>query len=573
MAGSATTGSWALDRWEPRLVARALLAVWAGLAVWHAVNASCTMDEAGHLYAGLSRWHGDPGWNNEHPPLAKSLSGLALFLAGVPRPPDTAHGGTSDHIAVLGAQLVFMQADWSWFSVLFLGRLPMLLLLLLMGGLVAWGAGDQARWGGVVALALCMPDPTITAHGTLIHTDGAAGAGAVAVAVFSERAWTRGRILDDALLGLALGLALLTKFSMLVLVPALVLVAPWRALAAERGWMGVARRLVLVAAVAWGITFVWFGSEPVQALALSLQGTSFVGRNTFLLGENIQNPDMRFFLVAFFTKTPVGHLLLLALACAAAFRRRPDPAVRRWFLMAGVVLAAYVLRGVQMGAAMAYWRYMIPVLAITYMAAGVTLAHAWEGASEGVARRWAAAVVGLLAGSAASVLAFGPSWIGYFNEPAGGARGGRRLLSDSNLDWGQDLVLLRRWMDEQDVPMVLLSVSGNALADRMGIRFQLLPAFGHVVPDPVEVLPWDVGREYLVVSAMELQGVYGDPPHFGWLAGREPDAIVGSSLWVFDITDDEESHRQVSRVYQRAGWGTLHALWTQREAMRRTRAP
>jgi hypothetical protein len=40
-----------------------------------------------------------------------------------------------------------------------------------------------------------------------------------------------------------------------------------------------------------------------------------------------------------------------------------------------------------------------------------------------------------------------PHSLSYFNEIAGGPRGGPRFLLDSNTDWGQDLLLLKQWID------------------------------------------------------------------------------------------------------------------------------
>jgi hypothetical protein len=41
-----------------------------------------------------------------------------------------------------------------------------------------------------------------------------------------------------------------------------------------------------------------------------------------------------------------------------------------------------------------------------------------------------------------------PHSLSYFNEFAGGPRGGHRFLLDSNTDWGQDLLLIKRWIDD-----------------------------------------------------------------------------------------------------------------------------
>ena len=42
-------------------------------------------------------------------------------------------------------------------------------------------------------------------------------------------------------------------------------------------------------------------------------------------------------------------------------------------------------------------------------------------------------------------------YLAYFNELAGGPRNGYRSLVDSNLDWGQDLRNLKRWLREREI--------------------------------------------------------------------------------------------------------------------------
>ena len=59
-----------------------------------------------------------------------------------------------------------------------------------------------------------------------------------------------------------------------------------------------------------------------------------------------------------------------------------------------------------------------------------------------------AAVVGL-AGYALAVAGIHPYELTYFNSLAGGPLGGRRILADSNLDWGQGLRSLARLQRER----------------------------------------------------------------------------------------------------------------------------
>ena len=63
----------------------------------------------------------------------------------------------------------------------------------------------------------------------------------------------------------------------------------------------------------------------------------------------------------------------------------------------------------------------------------------------GILAAWPAWPIGLgLAGQALAVAAVHPFELTYFNVLAGGPIGGRHILSDSNLDWGQGLKGLAR---------------------------------------------------------------------------------------------------------------------------------
>jgi hypothetical protein len=63
-------------------------------------------------------------------------------------------------------------------------------------------------------------------------------------------------------------------------------------------------------------------------------------------------------------------------------------------------------------------------------------------------RFWLKALVGGgLAWSIVSSVSVYPHSMSYFNELAGGPRGGHRYLLDANIDWGQDLWYLKAWYD------------------------------------------------------------------------------------------------------------------------------
>jgi hypothetical protein len=103
-----------------------------------------------------------------------------------------------------------------------------------------------------------------------------------------------------------------------------------------------------------------------------------------------------------------------------------------------------------------------------------------------------------------------PHYLAYFNELAGGPRNGYKCLVDSNLDWGQDLKHLRRWLDQRQITdPVNLCYFGTADPRREQICHLNMPGGYFFEP----VMPLTVARTpgYVIISATHLQGAYMPP--------------------------------------------------------------
>jgi hypothetical protein len=85
----------------------------------------------------------------------------------------------------------------------------------------------------------------------------------------------------------------------------------------------------------------------------------------------------------------------------------------------------------------------------------------------------------LLAASIASSLANYPHSLSYFNEFIGGPKNGGKHLIHSNLDWGQDIIGLKRWLDQHPgaKPLYVDLLSGFSLSD-LRIESQPIPRLG-----------------------------------------------------------------------------------------------
>jgi hypothetical protein len=93
-------------------------------------------------------------------------------------------------------------------------------------------------------------------------------------------------------------------------------------------------------------------------------------------------------------------------------------------------------------------RYVLPIMPFLYLLATCPTVALHSHRSRRLATRVGTCALLL---SVVSVAASYPHFLGYFNRASGGTKVGWWHLGDSNVDWGQDLVRLRRWIDEQPV--------------------------------------------------------------------------------------------------------------------------
>jgi tetratricopeptide (TPR) repeat protein len=125
-----------------------------------------------------------------------------------------------------------------------------------------------------------------------------------------------------------------------------------------------------------------------------------------------------------------------------------------------------------------------------------------------------------------------PDSLGYFNSLVGGPRYGAEYLADSNLDWGQDLKPLKRWMDDHGVAHVNLAYFGTSDPKYYGIDFTRLPI--STLDESQYERPQLPG--YVAISVTEEIGVY-QPRRwrlfYQGFRGLTPSATIGSSIKVY----------------------------------------
>lgn len=262
-------------------------------------------------------------------------------------------------------------------------------------------------------------------------------------------------------------------------------------------------------------------------------------RGTYLDGSRSDRGTPTYFVLAWAYKTPVGVIMLAAGGLAwVVCTFRPATVTTADVSRGSAGDIAYVILpcGVVLGLAMASSlnigiRHILPAMPMVWIGLSVMVASL-------LAMRWLRTIaLALIALAAVETLARHPNYIAFFNWPAG-REGGLDRLSDSNLDWGQDLRLLARWQrSHPDVPLYL-AYFGSADPNAYGVRYiDTLPGylFGTepTAPDPNH-------PGVLAVSATLLQGTYiGEGAMRDALdrlrSSAEPFAVLGGTIYLYEF--------------------------------------
>lgn len=460
-----------------------------------------------------------------------------------------------------GYQLIFAARNPGW--ILLKARAVMLLLgactMLLTGVLSRRLFGPL---GELLTLCLFAFDPNLIGHFSVVSTDALLVFTTVLYMVVLDafmRTPTRRRVIA---VGICLGVALIAKYTSLVLLPATVLLLPfYRSSLVKHPPKKWGVDGVIAGAAAAAVVWVGYGAyltarPPFLAVPGFLVGLTQVrhlaaiGMESYLCGQ-VGTSWRSYFLYVLALKTPIPLLLLWGTAMFAMASRNGKALLVPAFAvpaLAGVFYATCLASALNLGV-----RHMLPCYALMAVFAGGLVAPT------ACVRRPARTLVGVLViWLACESLWIQPHHLAYFNQFAGGPTGAIRYLGDSNLDWGQDLKRLKQVMDEHGIEEAIVAYLGNTDPMFCGIRYQCLPVmfYGSTNDDYVV----SSRQEILAISTNNLQGLgYSWKNPFAWLGDRKPIARAGYSIYLYDITGDPQAHKELAAIYGRFGMRELQA--------------
>jgi hypothetical protein len=231
---------------------------------------------------------------------------------------------------------------------------------------------------------------------------------------------------------------------------------------------------------------------------------------------------------------PLQLAAALGLLSTLLFRNARIP-----FRVHGLIALMFAgLLGTAAGTAMQLGvRYILPLLPLLMLYAGGAF-RLLDSAPRGA--RVAMLVATAIACGAS--LRHHPHHLAYFNEFAGGPIGGREHLVDSNIDWGQDLHLVRDFMREHDLPAIALAYFGTLHPQDLGIKYTVPPMLTARTAPTFRLPPgwyavsvnFVLGRPHLVHTP-DGRDPAVDLNAFGYFRELEPFARLGYSIDVYRV--------------------------------------
>lgn len=269
------------------------------------------------------------------------------------------------------------------------------------------------------------------------------------------------------------------------------------------------------------------------------------GNTTYFFGQVTNQSFPEYFPLVFLIKEPVSTLILLlgAISIGLYFILRNNLAdfpkhiwkniknyldnhITETAMLLFVALYAYVsiTGNLNIG-----FRHLFPILPFMYILISKEIISLWMRLHSKMRRAYSAIVIILLFWLVAETAFAYPNYLAYFNETIGGSKNGYKYVTDSNVDWGQDLKRLRDWVNENNIDKIRVDYFGGG-------------DVSHYLGDRAIIWHSDSGQEpgWYAISATFLQNslyykITEGKLDYQWLRERTPYAQIGHSILIYKV--------------------------------------
>lgn len=536
-----------------------------------------TADEFYHIPAGY--YHltaGNFEINTEHPPLVKELAAAPLLLVRPEAPTPLYTASAEPKRRTEETLALFWRANTARFeTVSYWPRVPMIFIAAALGWLIfVYARRLFGARAALLAVALYILEPTVLAHGRVIQTDVPAALSYL-LFFFTLHSYARAPTTRGALaLGASVGLALVTKFSLVVVAPLFAASAVFMfVVAPRRGW-GRRRIATQAGAAALVALFVvnaayhfrrdaltegdlaYISAQTpsaarevatcVSALSIVVPAQYLFGiyqvwvhnRNGHLasvLGRYGYQGWWYYFPVAFALKTTVPFLLTTLAALAWAARRLYTKGERRMLaVLAPAALYALLAMTSRIDIGV---RHFLPVFPFLFILGGALFDRLLRSKRSKPEARAVFAV--LLCWACVEAARAFPDYVPYMNQLAS-LRPHWYYLGDSNVEWGDDARELALYLRARGETRVTAALLDGINFNDFGVEY--VRTLEHYGVEQVNLVSTEEGpprTRYVAVGASYLNGslLMAVPVQQRLKVleyrRRTPEAVFGNSIYLY----------------------------------------
>lgn len=245
------------------------------------------------------------------------------------------------------------------------------------------------------------------------------------------------------------------------------------------------------------------------------------GHRHVFFGELRTQGDWYFFPVVFALKSTLVFLILSLVGLVVVLRRaysegRWQPAVP--LICAVTIFLITMPTDINIGV-----RHILPVFALLSIVAGAGFVWLWNFSTPRFRGKYPAMI--LLGWHLWSSAMSHPDYLAYANELA--FQHPEKILSDSDLDWGQDLYRLSVELKRRGISKIYLNYHGYVDFDNFDL------------PEVELLSPDQPATGWLAISVMRIQDGGRIVPYdgFKWLENYTPVTVIGKSINLYYIPD------------------------------------
>ena len=441
---------------------------------------------------------------------------------------------------------------------LFLTRLPIALTGILLGVFIfKWARELYGNKAALLALALFSFEPTILANSGIAATDLVATTFILISLYFFwclHKDYGRRNLVIS---GITLGLALLSKFTALLLIPITFILF----LYLRKPFTKYFKDIFVFYLIAFFVVWAFYGfqvdtlmntvhsedkalefinqkftnegikSAVISSMNLPLPVPTYInaaigyniwhssgGHISFLMGEVSEHGWWYFYIVAYLIKTPIPFLIIVSIFFIGLFQKKARIKRKDEMFLILPIVVVFIFLSFFVGFTIGLRHFMV-VYPFSFIITSKIINFKFKKDNEKI---YKIIIILLLVWYVIESVVVLPWSLSYFNEFIGGPKNGYLWLTSTNIDSGQGIIEIGKYQREHNIQEIKIAT-----------------AVGEVY--------WEYYGNFTEAACTQENGVYAISAEFlntlrrdcyAWLRERNPDAVLaGYSVFVYHVTD------------------------------------